>query len=86
MEAGFSRMNDLTVIQASQGLASYICKQSSSPSVVIGHDHRHNSSQFARLAAGAMMDKGIKVMNLLHDLLVTQVRLTNSLRSTSTTG
>ena len=27
MQAGFSRMNDLTVIQASQGLASYVlCK------------------------------------------------------------
>lgn len=62
MEAGFSRMNDLTVIQASQGLASYICEQSSSPSVVIGHDHRHNSSHFARLAAVAMVDKGIKVL------------------------
>lgn len=64
MEAGFSRMNDLTVIQASQGLASYIREQFSNPSIVIGHDHRHNSLQFARLTAGAMMDKGIKVINL----------------------
>lgn len=65
-------MNCLTVIQASQGLASYICEKSSNPSVVIGHDHRYNSSQFARLTAGAMMDKGIKVMSPLHNLLMTR--------------
>ncbi|RPB15275.1 hypothetical protein P167DRAFT_483112 [Morchella conica CCBAS932] len=68
MEAGFSRMNDLTVIQASQGLADYIKEQSSSPSVVIGHDHRNNSSQFARLASTAMKNKGVKVY--LYDGLV----------------
>lgn len=62
MEAGFSRMNDLTVIQASQGLADYIKEQSSSPLVVIGHDHRNNSFQFARLASTAMKNKGVKVI------------------------
>lgn len=71
MEAGFSRMNDLTVIQASQGLASYICEQSSNPSIVIGYDHRHNSSRFARLAAVAMMDKGIRVITDSHDVPIT---------------
>ncbi|KAA8897079.1 hypothetical protein FN846DRAFT_964315 [Sphaerosporella brunnea] len=64
MQAGFARMNDLTVIQASQGLAEYIVSSwpsRSTPSVVIGHDHRHNSRRFARLAAAAMIQRGIKV-------------------------
>ncbi|KAF8250127.1 hypothetical protein K440DRAFT_648917 [Wilcoxina mikolae CBS 423.85] len=74
MQAGFSRMNDLTVIQASQGLAAYILSTStSSPSIVIGHDHRHNSRRFARLAAAAMIQRGIKVYfytSLVHTPLV----------------
>merc|ERR1712093_953049 len=50
MEAGFSRMNDLTVLQASQGLCAYILEhepEARQKGVVIGHDHRHNSSRFA---------------------------------------
>lgn len=62
MQAGFACMNDLTVIQASQGLAAYLLSTSASaPSVVIGHDHRYNSEKFARLAAAAMIQRGIKV-------------------------
>jgi len=60
MEAGFSRMNDVTVIQASQGLASYINSECPQPSVVIGYDHRHNSERFAKLTAAAMIRGGIK--------------------------
>jgi len=63
MQAGFSRMNDLTVIQASQGLAAYILSASGAlqKSIVIGHDHRHNSQRFARLAAATMLKAEIKV-------------------------
>lgn len=73
MGAGFARMNDLVVIQTSQGLASYILQQHDSsspnpPSIVIGHDHRYNSDRFARLAATAMIRKGIKVY--FYDTLV----------------
>jgi phosphomannomutase len=32
-----------------------------SGSVVIGHDHRHNSDAFARLAGAVFLKKGIKV-------------------------
>ncbi|ODV94159.1 hypothetical protein PACTADRAFT_34969 [Pachysolen tannophilus NRRL Y-2460] len=62
MEAGFTRMNDVTVLQASQGLASYILKQKfDEPSIVIGHDHRHNSERFAFITASVFILKKIKV-------------------------
>lgn len=71
MEAGFSRMNCLTVIQASQGLAQYLL-DSLSPTarkaVVIGHDARHNSNRFAELTAAAFTAKGFYVN--LYDGLV----------------
>ncbi|KAG1443684.1 hypothetical protein G6F56_010583 [Rhizopus delemar] len=76
MEAGFSRMNDLTVLQASQGLAIYIennVKNAKSRGVVIGHDHRHHSDDFARLTAFAFINRGFKVWyykDLIHTPLV----------------
>src|SRR5271156_3273887 len=60
MAAGFANMNSLTVIQASQGIASYFTSSQAaqdvppsprSLSVLIGHDTRHRSASFARLAA-----------------------------------
>lgn len=57
MEAGFARMNDVTVVQASQGLAAYI----KSGSAVVGHDHRHNSKRFAQLTALVFGSYGFKV-------------------------
>ncbi|PGH35265.1 phosphoglucomutase, partial [[Emmonsia] crescens] len=74
MQAGFSSMNALTIIQASQGLAkfikrSYQLSQSQSqsqepqqPSVIIGRDARHNSKKFAMLAANAFAAEGIRVL------------------------
>ncbi|KAJ5198019.1 uncharacterized protein N7498_007136, partial [Penicillium cinerascens] len=63
MAAGFSCMNSLTVIQASQGLAKYIHGRPNiaSRGVVIGHDARHNSDRFAKLAANAFIALGIPV-------------------------
>ncbi|KAJ9204188.1 hypothetical protein DTO164E3_1950 [Paecilomyces variotii] len=64
MAAGFSCMNALTVIQASQGLAKYIEQKHPALSprgVVIGHDARHNSAKFASLAANAFVALGIPV-------------------------
>jgi phosphoglucomutase len=64
MEAGFSRMNSVTVIQASQGLATYLLEhvpEVKHRGVVIGRDARHNSTKFAKLAAAAFVEKGIKV-------------------------
>lgn len=48
MAAGPSRMNDLTVIQASQGMAKYLLEcfeDAKSQGVIIGYDGRHNSSR-----------------------------------------
>lgn len=64
MGAGFSRMNDLTVIQASQGLAEYLLQHESDVEkrgVVIGRDARFNSDDFARLTAAVFMTKNIRV-------------------------
>ncbi|CUS21424.1 LAQU0S03e02278g1_1 [Lachancea quebecensis] len=65
MEAGFNRMNTLTVLQASQGLAKYLA--SSFPhnlSVVVGHDHRFNSKDFAEVTIVAFLQLGFKVYDL----------------------
>ncbi|KAG8914991.1 Phosphoglucomutase-3, partial [Tulasnella sp. 408] len=77
MEAGFSRMNDLTIIQASQGLCAYILQQNPDTAqdegVVIGHDHRYNSERWALLTARAFIAKGVKVYlhrGLVHTPLV----------------
>ncbi|KAF7716990.1 Uncharacterized protein PECH_003199 [Penicillium ucsense] len=64
MAAGFSFMNCLTVIQASQGLAKHIesqGKEFASKGVIIGHDARHQSHKFAQLAANAFLALHIPV-------------------------
>ena len=67
MQAGFAFMNTLTVISASQGIAEYMLvsmehKNPSDLSVLIGHDTRHHSAEFAQLAAAAFRRKGITVL------------------------
>jgi hypothetical protein len=75
MEAGFSRMNALTVIQASQvpfpallsnrqGLSEYVLRHVANAKlkgVVLGRDHRHHSDTFMRLTAAAFLARGFKV-------------------------
>nr|XP_002127972.1 phosphoglucomutase-2 [Ciona intestinalis] len=65
MGAGNSRMNDLTVIQTTQGFCKYLLQQFGdglkSKGVIIGYDSRHNSSRFARLAANVFGLQGVKV-------------------------
>lgn len=58
---GTNRMNVYTVAKASQGLADYLKKQSSQPSVAIGYDSRIKSDVFARVAAGVFAANGIRV-------------------------
>src|SRR5215472_11066621 len=60
MEAGFSRMNSVTVIQASQGLAAYLLQTLTNvkhKGIIIGRDARHNSETFAKHAAAAFVAK-----------------------------
>ena len=62
MGPGFNRMNSLTVIQASQGVCQYLLDSGNTDGgIVIGFDHRHNSRQFAELAAAVFLSKQIKV-------------------------
>lgn len=64
MEAGFSRLNDVTILQASQGLADYVSKSSKLYNVVIGHDHRLHSKRFAEITATAFLLRGFQVFYL----------------------
>ena len=61
-------MNDVVIVQTSQGLAHYVTASNggdaSKLSVVIGHDARHNSARWARLAAGAFRRLGFTVFLL----------------------
>lgn len=76
MQAGFSSMNTLTVLQASQGLAKYVLRtvpEALDRGIVIGHDHRHNSETFAKVTALAFSQLGYKVYlysRLVHTPLV----------------
>ena len=76
MGAGFSRLNSLTIIQTSQGLAEYLLSEqngAAAAGVVIGYDARHNSRHFAELVAAVFIAKRIKVWwyeDLVHTPMV----------------
>ncbi|KAL8788439.1 MAG: hypothetical protein Q9213_001662 [Squamulea squamosa] len=64
MGAGFARLNSLTIIQTSQGLAEHLLStlpQTAGAGIVVGHDARHNSEHFAQLTAAVFENKGITV-------------------------
>ncbi|GFY60974.1 phosphoglucomutase-2 [Trichonephila inaurata madagascariensis] len=65
MGPGYAAMNDLVIIQTSQGLAAYIeeliSKDDKKRGVVIGYDNRYNSQRFAQLAAVSFLLKDFKV-------------------------
>lgn len=64
MDPGYDRMNCLTVMQTTQGLAAYLESQGMAKegaSVVIGFDGRHNSESFAHVTAAVMISRGLKV-------------------------
>lgn len=60
MEPGFAHMNDVTVLQAAQGLVKYLL-DIGEDSIVIGYDHRFNSQRFAEISASVALSKGLKV-------------------------
>ncbi|MUG87999.1 phospho-sugar mutase [Paenibacillus timonensis] len=86
--AGSNRMNLYTVGRASQGFAEYILEahagQSGAPSVVIAHDCRHFSPEFALEAALVLAGNGI-VAKLFPSLRPTP-QLSYSVRSQKATG
>uniref|UniRef100_A0A2R5LLS1 Putative phosphoglucomutase/phosphomannomutase n=1 Tax=Ornithodoros turicata TaxID=34597 RepID=A0A2R5LLS1_9ACAR len=64
MGAGYAAMNDLVIIQTSQGLAKYLLSVSpdcTRKGVVISYDGRYNSHRFARLTAVAFIQCNIPV-------------------------
>ena len=70
MTAGYNAMNELTVVQATQGLALYLertfgAADAKAGGVAIGWDHRAagtlNSEKFGLLAAEVMMRRGFRV-------------------------
>ena len=66
--AGTNRMNVHTVAKATQGLANYLNRNFTEPSVSIGYDSRIKSDVFAKVAAGVFAANGVKV-NIWPELL-----------------
>lgn len=48
MEAGFNRLNDLVIIQVTQGMVAHMKSEfpNSSKGIAIGFDGRHNSQRY----------------------------------------
>lgn len=69
MGPGYNRMNDLVILQTTQGIAQYLLDQlgneAKSRGVVIGYDHRRlrslSSIEFARISAAVLLSQGFKV-------------------------
>ncbi|XP_055336098.1 phosphopentomutase-like [Paramacrobiotus metropolitanus] len=64
MSAGFNHMNDLVIIQTTQGMVKYLLKtkpEIQKHGVVIGFDNRHNSDRFAKLAAAVFISQSVPV-------------------------
>jgi phosphomannomutase len=61
LRAGPNGMNVAVVRRAAAGLAAYLRRRSSSPTVVIGYDARHGSARFAGESARIMAGAGLRV-------------------------
>lgn len=67
MGPGFARMNDVTVLQAAQGLVQYVLNtipNAQKKGIVIGHDHRHHSKRFAELTATVFVLRQFRIIYL----------------------
>jgi phosphomannomutase len=70
--AGSNRMNRVLVAQAAAGLARFLLKRESHPTIIIGYDGRVNSDVFARDTAEIMAGAGVRA-TLLPRMLPTPV-------------
>src|SRR5690606_34622042 len=64
MGAGFAYMNELIIVQTTQGLVEYLLKNvegAKEMGIIIGYDARHNSKRFAELTASVFLTKQFKV-------------------------
>lgn len=64
MGPGYAAMNDLVIIQTSQGVAKYVqsmLPDATKKGVVVSFDGRHNSHRFAQLVAVAFLQLNIPV-------------------------
>lgn len=64
MGAGYNMMNDLTIVQTTQGLCQYmlqVAPECKKKGVVIGYDGRHNSDRFAKRTSTVFVCAGIPV-------------------------
>lgn len=65
MGAGYSMMNDLTIIQTGQGFLAYLLSvfgdKLKQQGIIVGYDARHNSKTFAYLTAGIFLNAGVPV-------------------------
>lgn len=71
--AGCNRMNIYTVAKATEGFANYICdagEKAKQDGIVIAHDNRRMSREFAEVTAGVLAYHGIKAY-LFEDLRTT---------------
>ncbi|GFS73625.1 phosphoglucomutase-2 [Nephila pilipes] len=75
MGPGYAAMNDLVIIQTSQGLAAYveeaIHEMEGKKGVVIGYDNRYDSQRFAQLAAVSFLLKGFKEVYIFSSITPT---------------
>ena len=79
--AGSNRMNIYTVAKASKGYADYICskgEKAKEDGIVIAHDNRRMSREFAEITAGVLAANGIKAY--LFESLRTTPELSFSVR------
>ncbi|ESO94178.1 hypothetical protein LOTGIDRAFT_189430 [Lottia gigantea] len=64
MAAGNSVLNDLTIIQATQGLTKHLlasCAGAKKMGVVVGFDARYNSQRWSELTAAVLISQGVPV-------------------------
>jgi len=64
MGPGFGCMNDMVIIQVTQGLCAYLLKimpDMKKKGVVVSYDGRHNSKRWAKLTAGVFVRHGVPV-------------------------